>query len=179
LNAPRLRAVLLASVPLLLVARTAPAQMPELPLGKWWKRPRVVEFLKVSPDQQERLEDVFSKNRRTFVDLKAEVERRMIDVEELMAKKDSDPKKVGAAVDALEQARGRLGRSHTMMVLEMKAILTNEQWQRILDRREEWRGERDGERRMRRRLIDGPPRDGVAKEPRQRGGALPSEDDKP
>lgn len=172
-----LRNGLLAIAPIVALAVPAWAQMPDLPLGKWWKRPRVVALIELSADQQERLEDVFSKNRRTFVDLRAEVERRMIDVEELMSKKDSDPKKVGAAVDALEQARARLGKSHTMMVVEMKAILTNEQWQRILDRREEWRGERDGEKRLRRRLLsDGPAKEGRPKKP----GALPlDEDDKP
>jgi len=168
-----LRNTFLAAAPIVLLALPMKAQMPDLPLGKWWKRPRVVDVLNLSADQQERLEDVFSKNRRSFVDLKAEVERRMIDVEELMSKKDSDPKKVGAAVDALEQARARLGKSHTMMVVEMKAILTNEQWQRILDRREEWRGERDGEKRSRRRLLEGrDPRPG-------KPGAPVAEDDRP
>lgn len=182
MTASRLRAALLVAGAFLLSAIPAVAQMPELPLGKWWKRPRVVEFLKLSPDQQERLEDVFSKNRRTFVDLKADVERRMIDVEELMSRKDSDAKKVAAAVDGLEQARGRLGRAHTMMIVEMRGILTNEQWQRILDRRDEWRGERDGERRMRRRLLDGPGKDGPVRDgaARKPGAAPPADpDDKP
>lgn len=126
------------------------AQLPEMPMGKWWKRPKVVESLHLTPDQQERMEEIFSRGRRSFVDLKAEVERRQIDVEELMAKKDSDPKKVSSAIDALDQARLRLGKARTMMVVEMKQILTAEQWQMILDRMEEWRRERMDDRRMRR-----------------------------
>ncbi len=122
-------------------------QMPEIPPGKWWKRPRVVEMLKIAPEQQQRLEEIFSKNRRAFIDLRADVERRQLDMEELLARKDADPKKVSAAVDALEQARGRLAKARTMMIVEMKGVLTEDQWQRIVDAREEWRRQRMEDRR--------------------------------
>ena len=81
------------------------------------------------------------------MDLKADVERRQIDVEELVAKKDSDPKKVAASVDALEQSRLRLRKAATMMFLEQKDVLSAAQWQQVLDRRDEWRRERQMERR--------------------------------
>ena len=127
----------------------APAQMIEVPAGKWWKRQAIVEGLKLSAEQQERLDEVFSKNRRAFVDLKADVDRRTIDLEDLLAARDVDPKKVGAVSDALEQARGRLGKARTMMVVEMRGILTEEQWTKIVDRRDQWRSEREGEMRKR------------------------------
>lgn len=129
----------LAAAPLL-------AQMPDMPLGKWWKQPRVVEALQLTADQQEKLETVFSKNRKSFVDLRADVDRRSIDLDELLAKKDSDPKKVAAASDALEQAKARLGKARTMMVFEMKTVLTEEQWRKIETRREEWRRQLANER---------------------------------
>ena len=127
----------------------AAAQMLEMPGGKWWKRPAIVEGLKLSAEQQDRLDEVFLKNRRAFVDLKADVDRRTIDLEDLLAAKDADPKKVGAASEALEQARGRLGKARTMMVVDMKGILTEAQWKQIVDRRDQWRAEREGEMRKR------------------------------
>jgi Spy/CpxP family protein refolding chaperone len=114
------------------------AQMPEAPPGKWWKRPRIVQLLNLSAEQQAKLEDIFSRRRREFVDLKADVDRHQIDVEELVAKKDSDPKKVSSAVDALEQARVKLRKAATMMFLEQKDVLSATQWQLVLERREEW-----------------------------------------
>jgi Spy/CpxP family protein refolding chaperone len=121
--------------------------MPEAPPGKWWKRPRIVELLNLTAEQQAKLEEIFSRHRRDFVDLKADVERRRIDVEELVAKKDSDPKKVSTSVDALEQARLKLRKAATMMFLEQKDVLSAPQWQQILDRRDEWRRQRQMERR--------------------------------
>ena len=127
-----------------LSAVPAAAQMLEMPGGKWWKRPAIVEGLKLSAEQQDRLDEVFLKNRRAFVDLKADVDRRTIDLEDLLAAKDVDPKKVGAASEALEQARGRLGKARTMMVVDMRGILTEAQWKQIVDRRDQWRAEREG-----------------------------------
>jgi len=131
---------------------TAPAQMLEMPPGKWWKRPAVVETLRITAEQQQRLEEVFSKNRRTFVDLKADVERRTIDLEDLLAAREVEPRKVAAASEALEQARARLGKARTMMVVEMRGVLTGDQWATIVDRREEFRAERRAE--VRRRFAD-------------------------
>lgn len=128
-------------------AAPAFAQLPEMPLGKWWKRPRIVERLKIKPDQQERLDEIFAKNRRSFIDLKADVDRRVVDLEELLTKKESDPARISAATDALEQAKARLGKTRTMMIVEMKGVLSDEQWQRILALRDDWRRERNEERR--------------------------------
>lgn len=135
-----------------LAASPAPAQMLEMPPGKWWKRPAVVEALKLTPEQQQRLEEVFSKNRRTFVDLKADVDRRTIDLEDLLAAREVEPRRVAAASEALEQARARLGKARTMMVVEMRGVLTGDQWATIVDRREEFRAERRAE--VRRRFAD-------------------------
>lgn len=169
----RMRLVAVAALGAAL-AGPALSQMPETPPGKWWKRPRVVQLLKLSPEQQEKLEEIFARNRRSFVDLKAEVEKTQIDVEELVAKKDADPKKVSSAVDALEQSRMRLRKSVTMMFLEQKAVLTSQQWSVLLERRDEWRRERGEERRrgeMERRGDMSP--DGAPAPPRSPAGSQP------
>lgn len=133
-----------------LLAGPLAAQLPEMPMGKWWVRPRVVQILGISAEQQEKLDGIFSRNRRSFIELKADVERRQLDLEELMGRKESDAKRVTEAVDALEQARMKLARQRTLMFVDMKAVLTAEQWQRIQERREDWRAERlDDRRRMR------------------------------
>ncbi len=143
---PRALAVLAV---LLLAVSAAPAfaQLPDMPMGKWWKRPKVVERLKIKPEQQERLDEIFGKNRRAFIDLKADVDRRAVDLDELLAKKDTEPARIVAATDSLEQAKARLGKTRTLMIVEMKGVLSDEQWQRILELRDEWRKERAEEHR--------------------------------
>jgi Spy/CpxP family protein refolding chaperone len=152
MTARRLSLAVAASLAALLgLSASARAQMPEIPPGKWWKRPAIVQKLALTADQQEKLEEIFAKNRRAFVDFKADVDLKQIDVEELMAKKDSDPKKVAAALDASEQAKSKLRKAMSMMVLDMRGVLTDKQWQQILERRDEWRQERQQELRERMR----------------------------
>ncbi len=145
---PRLRLALLLTGFFAIGLATPPlsAQMPEVPPGKWWKRPRVVQILKLQPEQQERLDTIFARNRRSFIDLKADLEKRQIDLEDLLNKKESDAKKVAAASEAVEEARGRLRRAWTMMFVEMRDVLTNEQWRTFLAKTEDWRRERREER---------------------------------
>ncbi len=135
-----------AAVPLLLagalLAPAARAQMPEVPLGKWWKRPKVVQELGITAEQQEKLDEIFAKHRREFVDLKADVEKKQLDVEDLMRRKDSDPKKVTAAIDTVEASRARLRKAVALMVLDMRGVLSAEQWKMVVEKREQWRQER-------------------------------------
>jgi len=138
-----------------LASGVATAQMPEVPPGKWWKRPAVVQTLGLSAEQQDKLDQILQKNRRDFVDLKADVEKKQLDVEELMTKKDSDPKKVAAAVDVLEQSRAKLRKATSMMVLDMRGVLTDAQWKQLLERRDQWRQERRDQ--MREQYRDGRP----------------------
>lgn len=157
MNARRLPLAVAASLAALLgLSASARAQMPEIPPGKWWKRPAIVQKLALTAGQQEKLEEIFAKNRRAFVDLKAEADLKQIDVEELMAKKDSDPKKVAAALDASEESKAKLRKAMSMMVLDMRGVLTDKQWQQILERRDEWRQERQQE--LRDRMREGGPR---------------------
>lgn len=155
----------------LAAAGSAAAQLPELPFGKWWKKPEVVQMLKLTTEQQEKLDETFSKNRRVFIDLKAEMEKRQIDLEDLMTRKDADPKKVVAASETLEQARAKLGRARTLMILEMRGILTQAQWQAIVEKREQWRDERENERRRLRRMGPGTLGPGGLRRPFRGGGA--------
>jgi Spy/CpxP family protein refolding chaperone len=170
-------AAILSLVAAAALARPASAQMPEAPPGKWWKRPVIARLLELSPEQLDKLEDIFAKRRREFVDLKADVERRQIDVEELVAKKDSDPKKVASSVDALEQSRLKLRKAATMMFLEQKDVLSAAQWKQILERRDQWRRERQMERHGARGEA-GPERPGAGRErfaPRPSGEQKPAE----
>lgn len=159
----------------LLVGGAARAQMSEMPPGKWWKRPPVVQALGLTPEQQEKLDQIFARNRRDFVDLKADVEKKQLDLEELMVKKDSDPKKVASAIDAVEQSRARLRKATAMMILDMRGVLTDAQWKQVVERREQWRSERRDEMRESLRGGAGPRRPGAGGPPPQPPAPRPSD----
>lgn len=123
-------------------------------LGKFWKRPEVRRQLRLSDAQVKSLEAVFLRHQRALVDLKAEVDRRQIDLDELLADDRADERQLSAAVEVLEDARGKLGKSRAFMMLEVRRILTPVQRKAMQEMKDDRREDRRGARRGR---PGGPP----------------------
>ncbi|MFH1176369.1 MAG: periplasmic heavy metal sensor [Acidobacteriota bacterium] len=112
-------------------AGTVWGQPLQFPPGKWWERPRVVEELALTQEQRSKLDAVTMEHARTMVDLKAAVEKAELD---LRAAADSDPfdaARVRGAFGALQQARARLEGERFEMLLEVRQVLTTEQWTKL------------------------------------------------
>jgi Spy/CpxP family protein refolding chaperone len=134
--------------------------------GKWWKRPRVVQALALTPQQTSELEKIFAKSRPTLIDLKADVEKKQFDYEQAMGAEKVDRAQVEAAIEAREQARARLQKELALMELDMKQVLTPAQREKAQALRAEFR-QRVQERRRQMREADAgegsPPARGTAR----------------
>jgi Spy/CpxP family protein refolding chaperone len=130
----------------LLLAALAQAQVE----GKWWKRPRIVQALGLTPQQTEELEKIFARSRPKIIDLKADLEKKQFAFQEAMTANKVDRKEVEALIEAREQARAQLQKELSLMELDMRQVLTPEQRekaealraqlrQRIQDRRRQLR----------------------------------------
>lgn len=109
-----------------------------MPPGKWWKRAEVVERLRLTSDQQERLDRVFKQSATQLVDLKADVEKRSIELRNELDEAQPRREQVQQLATRLSEARARLFEREVMMLLDMRAVLTVEQWRTVrelLDRR--------------------------------------------
>lgn len=115
---------------LFLAAAFPLAAQPEVPDGKWWKRPRIAEQIRLSDDQTRRIEDIFVRNRPKLIDLRAELEKRQFELQQAM-EEGRDRRAVEGRIDAVENARKDLQKSRALMVLDMKAVLKPEQWERL------------------------------------------------
>lgn len=138
-----------AAIALLLSAGAALAQ-PALIEGKWWKRPRIVQALGLTPAQTGELEKIFAAHKPKLIDLKADLEKKQFEYEQAMTSEEPDRKRVEASVEAREQARARLQTELSLMELDMRQVLTPEQREkaqqlraevreRIMERRRRWR----------------------------------------
>ena len=143
--------MLIVPVAVFLTAATALAQV-GLPPGKWWKTPRVVERLQITPEQQSKLDRVFLSSASELIDLKAEVEKRSLELRAQLERNDLDREKIQSAADGVNQARAAQFARELMMLVDMRAVLTDQQWtllRRALD-------ERNADRRDRRPGGDQP-----------------------
>jgi Spy/CpxP family protein refolding chaperone len=129
---------------LLLIAGSAFAQA--LPPGKWWRRPEIVQSLNLSEEQQDRLERIFRDSAIDLIDLKADVDKASIALRGELDRPQLDRAAIHRVAMRLSEARGRLFDRELTMLVEMRGVLSDPQWNRMrneLDRIE--RGARQGQ----------------------------------
>jgi Spy/CpxP family protein refolding chaperone len=123
------------------LAATASA-VPDLPDGKWWKRPRVAEEINLSREQEGRIEAIFIRARPILIDRKANLEKKQGELQDALDDANADRRAIAERVDAVENARAELQKARILMVLDMKQVLNPEQWERLLRMQQEMRRDR-------------------------------------
>ncbi len=114
---------------LLLAAETLASQ--SLPAGKWWRLEPVIREVGLRNDQIDQIENLYRLNARAMIDLKAAVEKEQVDLGTLMDSDSPDKEKVLAQADRLESARARMARAMVAMLVDIRKMITREQWQKL------------------------------------------------
>jgi Spy/CpxP family protein refolding chaperone len=94
--------------------------------GKWWQSEDYIRELRLTPEQSKKLEEVFQASVPTLKSLKKALDQAESEFERLLER--GDDGSVMDQVERVEAARAELNKSHTMMMLRMKRVLTTEQW---------------------------------------------------
>ena len=100
-------------------------------LGKWWKNSDIVRELGLSEAQINQIEQTFLEQRLKLIDLRAELEKQEARLQPLIEADQPDEAKVGAQIDQVLAARGRLEKANAMMMLAIRRVLTVEQWKKL------------------------------------------------
>lgn len=127
---------------LVLAAPLASAQ--QMPPGKWWRRPEVVRILVLTTEQQNRLDEIFRSRADQLIDTKAEVEKLQISLRGELDRPQLRRAEIQKIAQRLNEARGHLFEAELMMLVDMRGVLTEEQWEKMrlhLERMQEERRE--------------------------------------
>jgi Spy/CpxP family protein refolding chaperone len=103
----------------------------DLPPGKWWEDQRLVSRIGLADEQQDQIREVVYQHARLMIDLKADVDKAGLDLAGTVDQQDFDPVPVRAAYAVFQTARQKLENERFEMLLEVRQILTYEQWQKI------------------------------------------------
>jgi len=103
----------------------------DMPPGKWWTNKRVIAQIRLSQDQQSKIEALWTLNRNSLIDQKAELEKRQLDLSELVARDSIDEGAALKAFDRVQEARLSLERSTFLMRIQIKNLLSPEQQQKL------------------------------------------------
>ncbi|HTR65038.1 MAG TPA: periplasmic heavy metal sensor [Terriglobales bacterium] len=101
------------------------------PMGKWWKNSDVAQKLKLTDQQIQQLDKKFYDHRLKLIDYQADTEKQDFKLQALLDEDNPDEAQVGAQVDQTLAARGKLEREFTMMGLDLRKVLSVEQWKQL------------------------------------------------
>ncbi|MCP4899348.1 MAG: periplasmic heavy metal sensor [bacterium] len=133
------------------VCNLAAATELNLPPGKWWENPRLVERLQLTEEQRQAIHDVFFSHVRRMIDLTADVKKAELELAELVGSEEFDTAKVREVFLIRQTARQALESERFELLLAVREQLTLEQWALVQGMRQEAMRRRGDRRRMGRR----------------------------
>ena len=102
-----------------------------MPPGKWWRRPEIIQSLNLSEEQQNKLETIFRTASGDLIDLRGEVEKMNITLRGDLDQAQLDRAAIRKDAQRLSDARTRLFERELMMLVDMRAVLNDSQWDRM------------------------------------------------
>jgi Spy/CpxP family protein refolding chaperone len=106
-------------------------------MGKWWKDSSIAKKLQLTDGQIAQLDQTFFDHKMKLVDFGAEMEKEDLKLQNLLDADVPNEGQVGTQVDQVLTARGKLEREYTMMNLDLRKVLSVEQWRQLKSIREE------------------------------------------
>ena len=112
-------------------------------MGEWWKDSNIAKKLQLSDGQVTQLDQTFYDHKVKLIDYGAAMEKEDLNLQKLLDADVPNEGLVETQVDQVLAARGKLEREYTMMNLDLRKVLSIEQWRRLKSIREERGGPSD------------------------------------
>ena len=119
-----------------------------LPPGKWWRRPEFATNLQLTNDQQMRLDLIFRMAANDLIDLRADAEKTSIAIRSELDQPQLNRDNLRRLAAKLSETQGKLFDKELMMLVDMRSVLSDDQWGRLrseLDRPRDGRDKRQHE----------------------------------
>lgn len=107
------------------------------PPGRWWDDQGFAKTLNINPQQQHRMDEVFSASRGDLVKLYKNLQHQETELEKATRGKNPDEGQIFQQIDRVTQARADLEKANAHMLLEIRKEMTPEQIGRLEDHRVE------------------------------------------
>jgi septal ring factor EnvC (AmiA/AmiB activator) len=115
-----------------LILLTIGAQAQPMP-GKWWRREEIAQKLELNREQQRRLDEIFQGVASELIDLKAQMTKLELQLRGELDRTQLRRAEIQRIAALLNTARGRMFERELMMLVDMRGVLEEEQWQRLQD----------------------------------------------
>jgi periplasmic protein CpxP/Spy len=98
---------------------------------KFWNNSEIATKINLTDQQKQQLESTFTNYRLKLIDQRAAVEREEVKLEPLIQSDKLDEGAITRQIDALISARGQLERTNAMMGVDIRKVLSTEQWKQL------------------------------------------------
>jgi len=100
---------------------------------KFWNNSEIATKINLTDDQKQKLETTFTNYRLKLIDQRAAVEREEVKLQPLVESDKLDEAAITRQIDSLISARGQLERSSALMGVQIRKVLSTEQWKQLKD----------------------------------------------
>ena len=100
-------------------------------LGKWWQNSDIAKKLQLGDGQIGQLDQTFYDHKLKLIDYGADMEKQDLKLQALLDADVPNEGQVEAQVDQVLAARGRLEREFTLMNLDLRKVLSLDQWRQL------------------------------------------------
>ncbi len=98
---------------------------------KWWNSPTLAAWVGLTTDEKNKMDDVFQQYRLNLAYLSDALEKEEATLEPLVAAAQLDESKIAAQIDRVAQARAELEKANGRMLLGIRKMLTQDQWNKL------------------------------------------------
>jgi len=98
---------------------------------KFWNNSEIATKLNLTDQQKQQLESTFTGYRLKLIDLHAAVQREEVKLEPLIQADKLDEGAITKQVDTLVAARGQLEKTMAMMGVDIRKVLSTDQWKQL------------------------------------------------
>lgn len=106
-------------------------------MGKWWQDSNLAKQLQLTDAQISKLNQIFYDHRLKLIDDDASMEKADLGLQNLLDQDEPKDSDVEAQMDQVLAARGKLEREYTMMNLDLRKVLSVQQWRQLKSIREQ------------------------------------------
>lgn len=102
-----------------------------IPGGRWWRMPNISDKLKLSPEEQQKLDSLFLQSRRQLITAKSLMEKGRLELEEILDKKEFDESACTDRFKKFQDSRSELASERFKYFIEIRKILGEGRFQTL------------------------------------------------
>jgi len=102
-----------------------------IPRGRWWKDQDIQQQAGLSQAQVDQVKAIYGGHRQRMADLRAEMSKRQMELEDLLEAKAVDKAALGKKIDEVVAARAKLDRERMATMAEVRGVLSADQYGKL------------------------------------------------